>query len=54
MCFVMEWCCFCGGVVVVLWPWFCDFDAVWLCFCGGAVVFRWWCAGAFVVVPQKL
>ena len=58
---VVGWC-FCGGVCVVMFLWwcgwvvflwwcFCGGVVVLLCFCGGVVVFLWWCfCGVLVVV----
>ena len=49
--FVVVWLCFCGGVVVIGFLWWCGCDRVfvWLCFCG-VVVFLWLCFCVFVVV----
>ena len=50
---MVVWWSFCGGgVLAVVFLWWCGgvFVAVW--WCGGVVVFLWWCfcGGVFVAV----
>ena len=48
---MVVWWSFCGGgVLAVVFLWWCGGVVVFLWRCGGVVVFLWWCGGVFVAV----
>ena len=55
---MVVWWCFCGGVFVVVFLWWCDgvFVFLWWCFCVFVVVFLYvfFCQGStFVALPRS-